>query len=362
MSLVSLDISHFRNISYQQLQLIPGINVICGPNGSGKTSILEAIFLLTHGKSFRSRRIDRIVQHEKESLCVLGKLSQDNEQVLQIAIEKGCNGDSKLKVANDFINTTAELTKLYPLLVINPDSYKILESGPKHRRQFLDWGLFHVEPQFFTLWKRYNRTLKQRNSGLKQHMPKSLIQSWDQELISLADGIDQLRTRYIDAFQPIFFDILAQFIHIEEITLHYQRGWSQKHSFAEVLEQSFSRDHETGFTHSGPHRGDLLIKVGGVQAHEVLSRGQQKLVIVALRLAQGLLLREFTQKSCGYLIDDLPAELDAVHQQKVAEYLKHLQSQVIVTGVDERLFQGLLGTDPYKMFHVEHGKITLMSS
>ncbi len=356
MIIQTVDISHLRNINSAQLQLLPTINVVCGENGSGKTSLLEAIFLLTHGRSFRSRKIDRIISHEQQQLLVRGRLIEA-EKHLDIAIQRTIDGKSRLKIANEEVKSFAELVKHYPVLLINPDSYRILENGPKYRRQFLDWGLFHVEHSFYSLWQRYHRVLKQRNHSLKQRVGTLAIKAWDQELISTAEAIDGLRQRYLQAYEAEFEPILKRFLPAHGLSLQYRRGWSQKHSLEDLLQQSLPKDREQGYSTYGPHRADLQIRVGQHQAHEVLSRGQQKLLIFALRIAQGRLLQQSTGKACGYLIDDMPAELDKRHQQVVMDLIHQQQAQIVLTGVDDTIFTSLLKEIPYKMFHMEHGML-----
>jgi DNA replication and repair protein RecF len=359
MIITALDISNFRNITAATLTISPRINVFLGKNGSGKTSLLESIFLLTHGRSFRTLKINRVIRHECERLVVRGHLSEDKQQQppLVIATERTLEGKARFKMGPQYLSTPAELTRQYPLLLINPDSYRILELGPKYRRQFLDWGLFHVEQSFYGLWQRYNRVLKQRNGCLRQQASQMSLKAWDQEFIAVSEAIDGLRQGYLQAYQQAFEGILRDLLPNMPVSLHYQRGWAQKGDLKELLHQSLARDYELGYTTYGPHRADLLIKLGAHQAHETLSRGQQKLLLFALRLAQGALLRTLAGKTCGYLIDDLPAELDQRHQRIVMDFLQKQGFQVLLTGLDEQPFLPILENAPNKVFHVEHGVI-----
>lgn len=364
MIITTLEISNFRNIAGATLEISPRINVFLGKNGSGKTSLLESIFLLTHGRSFRTLKINRVIRHECERLVVRGHLSSEKQPQLPlvIATERTLEGKARFKIGHQYLTTPAELTRQYPLLLINPDSYRILELGPKYRRQFLDWGLFHVEQSFYGLWQRYNRVLKQRNGCLRQRASPMSLKAWDQEFIAVSEAIDGLRQGYLQAYQQEFERILKALLPSMPISLHYQRGWAQKNDLKELLQQSLERDYELGYTTYGPHRADLLIKLGMHQAHETLSRGQQKLLLFALRLAQGALLRTLASKTCGYLIDDLPAELDRHHQGIVMDFLQKQGFQVLLTGLDEQPFMPILENAPNKVFHVEHGVIQEMRS
>ena len=251
----------------------------------------------------------------------------------------------------------AALAALLPLQLINPDSYRILEAGPKFRRQFLDWGLFHVEHSFFPLWQRLQRLLKQRNAALKQPGDYGTVAPWDNELIKRSEAIDHMRDSYIIEFNAIFQNVIGKMLEVDGLKLSYWRGWDRESSLAEVLQRHFYRDQQLGYSQYGPHRADLKITVNGVPAHDVLSRGQQKLVVSAMSLAQGLLLKQQTNKNCIYLIDDLPAELDISRRRFLANTLADCQAQVFVTGVADTDFCDLFPVESTRLFHVEHGTI-----
>jgi DNA replication and repair protein RecF len=264
----------------------------------------------------------------------------------------------QFKLGQEDIKQCGELARQYPLLLINPDSYRLLEMGPFYRRQFMDWGLFHVEHEFHGLWQRFQRILKQRNEGLRQGLKAPLLKAWDESFVALAEAIDEKRRHYLEGFLEIFHPILEKWSPTKGISLHYQRGWAQKSDLTTLLAQNLEKDYGTGHTTYGPHRGDLVMKVGGYQAHEVLSRGQQKLLLFALRLTQGRLLKELTGKGCGYLVDDLTAELDEIHQERVVNWFFEEGFQVFLTGVDAAPFVSLFKDKIAHRFHVEHGVVS----
>lgn len=340
--LTRLSINHFRNISELSITPNPHFNIIYGPNGAGKTSILEAIYMLGLGRSFRNRSVQRIVKYGELQLTVFGLLENTSGQAIPIGIEKQKNGQSRIRIDQKDILSAAVLAELLPVQIVNPDSYQLLDAGPKFRRQFLDWGLFHVEQRFMEEWQRLRRVLMQRNAALKSRMTRREVQIWDPELIAASEVIETMRREYFQQFKPIFEQTFSKIDSIAGITLSYKQGWSEEQSLEEVLAAGFSRDFELGYTQYGPQRTDLQVQINKVPVQDVLSRGQQKSVVYALRLAQGLLLRQSTGKHCVFLLDDLTSELDNTRISRMIELLKEIESQVYITGVRLDGLEGLV--------------------
>ena len=351
--LTTLSINNVRNLTSLSVDVGPQFNIWVGPNGSGKTSILEAIHILNTGRSFRTRLVNRVIRHDDDQLRVFGKLMH-NDQEMALGVERQRSGDTRIRLNQETMKSHVEITRMMPLLVICPDSHRLLSAGPKYRRQFIDWGMFHVEQLFYTHWQRAQRAIKQRNAALKQHAKPVDIALWDRELISAAEILNEMRQRYLEALKPVFVNINPKLLPDYEINLYYQPGWNLEEGLANVLEASLQRDYQQGYTQYGPHRADLWIRYHKTPVQDVLSQGQQKLTIYALRLAQGQLLKTLTDKSCLFLIDDLPAELDMNKRSLVADALLELESQVFITGAEESELRDLIGVSSSKLFHVEH--------
>jgi DNA replication and repair protein RecF len=357
LSFATVQLYDFRNFQHITLQPSPSINIIYGDNGSGKTSLLEALYYLAHARSFRSHISDRVIRHGIECTTLFAELILPENNKTTIGIERNSNGDCKVKLANNVAKSTSELAQLLPIQLINPDSFTVLDSGPRFRRALLDWGLFHVEHPFFISWQRLQRALKQRNAGLRAHLPREQVVIWDEELVTHAEALDQWRAQYCKLLEACFRDILSNMVSVSDITFDYHRGWSRDKALRGLLVEHLPQDYERGFTFYGPHRADLVLKKNGVPLHDVLSRGQQKLVVCALKLAQGALLQQFSSKRCIYLVDDLASELGAQYRQFVLELLKKQQAQVFITALDQNQVLPLLGICSGKLFHVEHGDV-----
>ena len=364
MLLRRLDITGVRNISHASLSPLAQINILHGQNGAGKTSVLESVALLSSGKSFRSHKLDPLIQQGADRCIAFGEVYLDKRGFQPVGVERGRRNSphqsAMIKVGGERVNSASVLAENLPLQVVYSDTFKLLEGSPSVRRQFLDWGVFHVEHSYYPLWKSARRCLKQRNSLLRHgKIDTQQLSIWSAELADLGEKIDQLRQDYIRRLVPVFEDTMAKLIDIDGIRMSYYRGWDKQRSLQETFESHKERDIHQGFTGFGPHRADLRIRYNNANAAETLSRGQQKLVVCALRVAQGYLLSELVNKECLYLVDDLPAELDAGRRKVLCRLLEELGCQVIVTCVDpEDLRDCWSDKADLAMFHVEHGTIT----
>lgn len=360
MPIQRLEISDFRNITSIQLEpLLQGFNVIYGYNGSGKTSILEAIYYLSLGRSFRSSLTSRIIRYSANKLAVFAQLMNHTNQMLPIGVERHQDGTIKMRMSGKDVHSAAELAMLTPAQLINSSCFNLLEA-PVFRRKYLDWGCFyqfnHQANHFLYYWRLFVRALRQRNAALRGQLSKQELSVWTRELILNALRIDQIRTDYTHALLPILQQVVADLLPIKNLELTYQRGWDSTQDYEEILSASLEKDQQLGRTHYGPHRADFKINIDKVPAKDILSRGQQKLFICAMLLAQGILLHNQTNTGPIYLIDDLPSELDIQSRSRLMTLLAQLETQIFVTAVERATLEDLAGRN-LKMFHVEHGKL-----
>jgi len=368
MSLRRLTAQHFRNLSSVDIELSPQLNIIYGHNGSGKTSLLEAISTLAQGRSFRSRQFKNIIQREQQCYVLFGQAElEEGQGRVPVGIQRDRTGKTQIKLAGKQCTSAAQLSKLLPLRVLNGHSFSLLEGSPQIRRQFMDWLVFHVEHDFFRLWQSCERALKHRNLLLKHDKIDRLqLSSWDKELVAAATELDLLRAKVFKRFSEVFHQLIDQFDDLKGVSIGYQRGWDRESDYQTLLADNVERDAELKYTRSGPHRADLRIRMEKQSAAEVLSRGQQKIVVSAMLIAQGVVFKEQTGKRCTYLIDDLPAELDQRFRQLLARWLLEIDSQVFVTGVEQEALLNAWGLErpdqreniAYQVFHVEHGTVS----
>ncbi|OUL56300.1 DNA replication/repair protein RecF [Pseudoalteromonas ulvae] len=361
MSLELLNVKHFRNLSDLSFNPVNGVNIIYGENGSGKTSLLEAIYYLSHGKSFRTVKYKNIINHQQECFFIHAKKRVD-QLVLPVGISKNQTGDTELKIQGKTCRRMAELAELIPVQVITPESYSLFFGGPKERRKFLDFGLFHVEHQFFSLWVSFNKLLKQRNALLKQK-PRNYheqIKYWDKEFVRLATEINTLRTEYLERFRSVFFDkIAANLALVSDLEIKFNSGWKTEIELQQVMEQSFERDIRQGFTSFGPHKADITFVVNDTIVENYFSRGQLKLLLYALKVTQNCIIEAETEKQSILLIDDLSSELSVDTRTEVGHLLAKCQSQIFITAIDSESVSAVLEpmTRKLEMFHVKHGNL-----
>ncbi len=350
MSLAGLHVVNLRCIERAELDPAPGPTLIWGSNGSGKTSILEAIFLLGRGRSFRTRNNERLISYKQDQLRVIGDIHRDLELVRRITVEVTRRG-STARIDGRTADSLAELSQEFPVQVIDPGIHRLVEEGGYRRRRWLDWAVFHVEPPFVEAWMRYTRALRQRNAALRSTGADATL--WEPELTRLGESIAESRQRLMESLQPYWRETVAALSGLD-VELHYQQGWGQGDTLAEALRASRPRDELRQITHVGPHRADIAVRLQGRPAREVLSRGQQKLVAAAMAVAQLKLLQATTQLTPTLLLDDPAAELDGERLQRFIDQVRTLRCQLVVTSLhpESRLF----GT-PERTFRMEQGRV-----
>ncbi|MCL4106043.1 UNVERIFIED_CONTAM: hypothetical protein GTU68_058349 [Idotea baltica] len=368
MGLIQLQINNVRNLQLVKLQDLRQVNVFYGPNGAGKTSILEAVHLLGMGRSFRGSSVKPLITHEQANCTVFGTLRTTNDagtQNLSLGVSRGIAGEVEIKVAGAPVRSAAELAERMPLQAINADSFDLLTGAPKARRQYLDWGVFHVEHRFFEQWHRFQRCIKQRNKLLRQgKTDPAELKVWTRDLVAAGEQISGFRQKFFERLAPKVKSVLAELAPaVEGLEIRYRAGWEKTLSYEEALASTLEVDKERGYTHVGPQRADIKVTIRGRAAAETLSRGQQKLVVCALKLTQGQLLAERGGQPCTYLLDDLPSELDKVHSSLVCKLLSEMSAQVFVTSIEKESICDMWPKgDDIAVFHVEHGVVSLDSA
>lgn len=356
-----LTIQYFRNCQQVQCELSSGLNLIIGDNAAGKTSIIEAIWVLATGRSFRTPKVQHLIQHQQTNLTVFAEVSSSHKHTekYRLGIQKTPQ-QTQLRINGETIQSQSILAQHLPVQLLTPESHKLLEDGPKARRQFMDWGCFHQSPDFMPLWRNYQRGLKQRNHALKKRLPKEQVQLWDQTLVENALKIDKIRQIYLESLTPYLVTFCQALMPelTEKVICQYRSGWPKNtEDLMALYTQNFTKESALGHTQYGAHRADIRFKFSGQEAINTLSRGQQKLFVCALLLAQASLHEKTLKEPIIMLIDDLPAELDESHRLKLLELLQVLNIQHIITSTSESLIP-VLNPQNTHIWQIHAGELT----
>jgi len=366
MPITSLRISQFRNL--EGVDVSPhqsGLNIICGENGSGKTSLLESIYYLGTGRSFRTSVANSLIRHQQGKFSVFIQTVNNDQRHIPLGVEREYSGVTRIRMNDCDAVTLTDLATNFPLRLIYSQSHQLFESGPSHRRKYLDWGLFYQNPGFLPCWRQYERILKQRNAVLQRRRPKSELDPWTDHLIKLGNELTEYRRAYTQLLQSELATTAAQLLPHFEIELSYLSGWGDIVPFEEALSACYHDEMRLGGTKVGPHRAELEITIDSIPAKQFLSRGQQKLLICAMIIAQGKLMTKQTKQGLIYLIDDLPSELDQHSRKRLLSLLLEQEAQVFITAIDLKYGPGSELSNlnvPMKVFHVEHGRVAELAT
>ena len=348
MHIASLRIENFRNLQRVELNPHRHLNYFYGANGAGKTSILEALVVLGRGRSFRTAQAEELIGEDARSFSVFLELSRA-DGVHRLGLERSGSHWKARKDGQDQ-PVLSDLTRHLPLVLMEPNSHLLISGTPDGRRRFLDWGVFHVEPGFLDVWRRYSRVLKQRNAALRNR-DEGVLESLDDLAANLGEAVHEFRKRYFEQLQQQFAPLGGEHNQaVASVRMEYVPGWKEA-TLREALRRSHRRDMEQATTSVGPHRGDILFHSAQKPSRAVLSRGEQKALVAALLLTQARMLEAHGEKPL-ILLDDLASELDAGHLAAVLDSATACAGQVWITGVLEPALDR-----ENKRFHVEHGTV-----
>lgn len=354
MVLSHLEVTDFRNINHISIDFDDHLNIFIGENGSGKTSLLEAIYHLSFGRSFRTRNPGKVIQFGKDKFSLFAEITS-----VPIGIERYFDGKTRLRKARKDVKSISEFTDIFPVQLINPDIYQLINSGAEARRRFINWGMFHVKPRVFLKdWQQMRRILQQRNAALKQFRPsKEEIILWGDKLSEVSIPIRLEQQDYVDRFKQKVIEIIPSLLNVKYLDFIYYPGWDDTKSLSEVLRKNVVEDLQRGYTQFGPHRADLKILVENRLVKDVFSRGQQKLLACAMLLAQVSLLKEEADKKCTLLVDDLASELDENKRKRISTEIIKLDVQTFITGTEITPIAKIFDQKLFKNFKLVQGNI-----
>lgn len=355
MGLKHLSIRQFRCFPAVDIELSPQINVVEGKNASGKTSILEAIFLLSRGRSFRTPHLETALRQGEEEFYLAARIA-NRASIIDVSLKRR-NSLLQPTLAGKNAATLGQLAAIFPVQLLDGQTNLLIQGGARYRRQFLDWGAFHVERLFHETWQKYHRALKQRNVLLKGSRHGNDISAWDAELAQYGEKLSRMREQYLRDIYESILELTKRTLGGVVISIRYVRGWAEGSSLAESLQATSKRDRLLGTTCSGPHRADLAIQVNDRPAQEIISRGQAKILAASLLLAQAMFYQRQLGASTTLLVDDLAAELDTENLTVLLQQIQGVGSQVILTTIES---QPVVTGSAAAVFHVKQGNCVKM--
>jgi DNA replication and repair protein RecF len=359
MKLDLVQIHNFRNLEDVAFHPSHNLNFLVGDNGSGKSSLLEAIHYLGFARSFRTSKHKNVIQHDRSSFIVFCELIDDGQQT-KLGLSRAKDDTFGLSINGIKSLKVAELVSRVPVQIFTPQSSDLLIGSPKLRRRYLDWLLFHVEHEFYGKANSYQKVVKHKNALLRKGTVASSeqLKFWNQQFVTLGEELSEYRCILLEhSLRPLILSNLECFLPEFCFEISYYKGWETDLNLQQSLHKNDEKDRRNGFTSVGPHKADLRITIDGVAAHEVLSRGQLRMLVAALQLAQTQHLFSFNGKTSVFLLDDVGAELDAVKREIFIDGLLASNAQLFVTAIERQQLGFIDKYNDKKMFHVEHGRV-----
>ena len=355
MPLTNISIKHLRCFEDINITLSPGINFFYGANGSGKTALLESIYLFSSGKSFKSSNLASLIKHNKDSFYIKGF---DGDRGFIVEIEKNIAKPISVKLNSNKI-TTSKLIRKFPCTLIHNETFSFANAAPDFRRKLLDRSIFIADEVFSTAWFAYYRTLKQRNSLLKNNRISDLY-AWNEKLSKEGNTLTNHRKVFFENCLYEFSDLLKKldlanvFDFFESISIEFFQGWKIDSPLFDTLQNNKNIDTHRKTTTEGPHRSDIKFLINDKEAKQIMSRGEQKLFSILWSCAQNEALKKHYQIESTLIIDDIKSELDDRVFSLFINLLKHNKNQVIFSCIDDTFSSKITDNfNAFKKFHVE---------
>lgn len=361
MYITKIRLQNFRNFAVADFSPHKNLNIIYGNNGAGKSSLLEAVHVLGFGRSFRTSKPDTFINdlHKRASgFCEF----QNGEGVSKLGFSRSKQEGNLFSLDGEKTKKIADIARLLPVQIFTPQSSDLILGPPLGRRRYLDWLLFHVEHKFQLINGRYNNCLSQRNALLKQfdytqsnEFKKQDV--WLDQLAELGESISALRESYINRLNSEISALYSKFSPELNVVLRYTTGWDKNNSLKDSMSNKLERDLFKGSTSNGPHKADLQFMVDDKNAAEYMSRGQLRLLVSLLLLAEVKVLKELTGKQSVFLVDDISAELDEATREKFITTVLEQDTQVFVTAIEKQQMSFVQTYNNKKVFHVKHNHV-----
>ena len=337
----SIKLENFRNYKEQEIEFHDKLNLFLGENAQGKSNLLEALFIMGLGKSFRTNKDSEMIAFG-ENFARAACLVEKDKRKLSIDISYQKEGKI-IKLDGIKLDRSMDLLKNAYIVIFSPEDKKTVQEGPNHRRRFMDRELCQLKPVYYSDLGNYKRVLKQRNALLRnENRDKDIYRVFDETLADYALRIVSEREAFTERLREISGDIHRKISDgKEELNIEYETEFSGKESFKEQLVKNFESDIRRGFTGSGPHKDDLRIEVNGKDIRTYGSQGQQRTAALSMKLAEIGLIKKETGHNAILLLDDVLSELDFGRQRYLIESMKDVQVFITATDIDPKLMEML---------------------
>lgn len=354
MRVVAIEVRHLRILDSVNVEFSPQVNLLVGSNGSGKSSLLEAIHIIGSGRSFRSHRLRDVVTQGKSWLQIVGRTVGEDGTAETIGVEHSSEG-LRIRRGGMDVRAASELAAFLPTVAVTPDSYRLVTDGADMRRRIIDRLLFHVEPQYLDHYQRYRRALRQRNAAIRGGADDGELGGWDAEFVATGEQLTSHRVQYLARALPSMMEVVARLVG-KPVDVRFYRGWESETSLMHACKSLRTSDRLRGYTQAGPHRADLRFAIDGRPLQHSLSRGETKLFVTAVAVAQVRDLAAALGHPPVVLVDDLASELDSKSRRLCLAELNAIGAQLFLTAVPGYgLDRGDIQAG--RLFHVEHGRI-----
>ncbi len=338
MAVKDIALRSFRNHSSSSYEFIDGVNVLWGANGSGKTSVLEGIYLLAYARSFRTSRINETLQSDHDTMSLTGHFV-GRARGFEIQLNLLADGRKRYLLNGQTCRGARDLIGLNPVVLLSPEEQTITKGSPNERRSYFDRVFSVVSPPYVESLINYTRALKQRNAALVEfHRGFRGVESvtaWDEILVQEGLKIWHFRRQLIDSFREHVYYYATSFTSDEvKLTLQYgEQAGVTAADFSNLLAANLKRDIRQGYTTTGPHRDQYEFEFNGADIRKFGSQGEHKLSLVLIKMAEAQFIRKNAEKTPTILLDDLFAKLDRKRSEQVFLALGS-EFQTIITSTD----------------------------
>ena len=348
-----LKINNFRNYKNEEIKFEKNINIFYGENAQGKTNIIEAIFLCSMGRSFRTNKDkEMILLNESQANIEIEFEKSDRSGKIKIELA----GKKNVSINGIKIKKLSELLGNVNIVIFTPDDINILKGGPQNRRRFLDIMISQLRPNYVNIYNLYLKTLEQRNNYLRQikeqNKDENLLEIWDEKLADYAVNIYKYRNEFIEKIKSKIKKIHSQITNNEEeIEIEYISCCKEKEEFLKLLKERRKLDIIKGFTTKGIHRDDFLIYINGKETSVYGSQGQNRTAMLSLKLSELNVVYDEIGEYPILLLDDFMSELDSKRRKSFLENVR--DTQVIITCTEKISIENLKTF----MYNVKKGKV-----